>query len=104
MMSACRKRNSGTRMCAMLASDPVSRLSTQMTRWPRESSSSHRCEPRNPAPPVIRQVVIAPAGYRALPRPGRLEGLLADVELDQVVATVLADGEAFLREPLAGHG
>ena len=43
----------------MFLSDPVSRLSTQMTRFPRRSSSSHRCEPRNPAPPVTRQVGIA---------------------------------------------
>ena len=27
-----------------------------MTRWPRRSSSSHRCDPRKPAPPVTRQV------------------------------------------------
>src|SRR5947199_8251704 len=43
-------------MCSMLASVPVSRLSTQMTRWPRRRSSSHRCDPRNPAPPVTRLV------------------------------------------------
>src|ERR1700734_156116 len=45
-------------MWAMFASDPVSRLSTQITRLPRASSSSHRCEPRKPAPPVTRQVDI----------------------------------------------
>ncbi len=48
----------------MFASEPVSRLSTQITRFPRASSSSHRCEPRNPAPPVTKQVDIA-AGYPA---------------------------------------
>src|ERR671917_1621637 len=57
-MSSCRNSNSGTRMCAMFVSDPVSRLSTQMTRRPRRSNSSHRCEPRNPAPPVTRQVAM----------------------------------------------
>ena len=46
-------------MCSMFASEPVSRLSTQITRLPRASSSSHRCEPRKPAPPVTRQVAIA---------------------------------------------
>src|SRR5919197_5820513 len=56
MMSTCTKRNSGARMCSMLAREPVSRLSTQMTRWPRRKSSSHRWEPRKPAPPVTRQV------------------------------------------------
>src|ERR1019366_9208443 len=66
MMSTptCRKR-SGSRRCSMLASEPVSRLSTQMTRFPRASSSSHRCEPRNPAPPVTRQV----ATLRRIPEP-----------------------------------
>src|SRR6478752_6181773 len=60
MMSTptCMKR-SGSRMCSMLASDPVSRLSTQITRLPRASSSSQRWEPRKPAPPVTRQVAIA---------------------------------------------
>src|SRR4051794_1747912 len=61
-MSLCRNRNSGTRMCAMFLSDPVSRLSTQMTRWPRRRSSSHRCDPRNPAPPVTRQVAMNAQG------------------------------------------
>src|SRR3954452_11206325 len=55
-MSAWTNTKSGDRMCSMLRSDPVSRLSTQMTRWPRRRSSSHRCEPKNPAPPVTRQV------------------------------------------------
>ena len=30
----------------------------QITRWPSASSCSHRCEPRNPAPPVTTQVLI----------------------------------------------
>src|SRR5579859_1106153 len=66
MMSTlrCRKR-SRSRMCSMLASDPVSRLSTQMTRLERASSSSQRCEPRNPAPPVTRQVATHPEDTRA---------------------------------------
>ena len=42
----------------MFASDPVSRLSTQMTRWPFPSSASQRWEPRNPAPPVTTDVGI----------------------------------------------
>ena len=42
----------------MLASEPVSKLSTQMTRLPRASSSSQRWDPRKPAPPVTRQVAI----------------------------------------------
>src|SRR5665213_2705840 len=57
MMSTPRcTMRSGSRMCSMLASEPVSKLSTQITRLPRAKSSSHRCDPRNPAPPVTRQV------------------------------------------------
>src|SRR3954453_21093976 len=58
MMSRLRCVNSGARMCSMFASEPVSRLSTQMTRSPRRNSSSHRCDPRKPAPPVTRQVAM----------------------------------------------
>src|ERR1039458_3415330 len=50
---------SGARMCSMCASEPVSKLSAQITRCPRASSSSHRCEPRKPAPPVTRHVDMA---------------------------------------------
>src|SRR5262245_28369978 len=59
MMSTCTKRSSDRRMCSMFASEPVSRLSTQMTRCPRRRSSSHKWEPRKPAPPVTRQVGMA---------------------------------------------
>src|SRR5947209_3237391 len=59
MMSRFRWTNSGVRMCSMFLSVPVSRLSTQITRWPRCSSSSQRCEPRKPAPPVTRLVGMA---------------------------------------------
>src|SRR4051812_1070115 len=58
MMSTLRCVNSGPRMCSMFASEPVSRLSTQITRCPRASSSSHRCDPRKPAPPVTTQVAM----------------------------------------------
>src|SRR6185295_15071643 len=55
-------------MCSMLFSDPVSRLSTQMTRWPRRRSSSHRWDPKNPAPPVTRQVGMSVKGTLHRPR------------------------------------
>src|SRR3954452_19100857 len=71
-MSAWTNMKSGDRMCSMLRSDPVSRLSTQMTRWPRRRSSSHRCEPKNPAPPVTRQVDMSRLDY------GSRAGDLAD--------------------------
>src|SRR5919108_915337 len=104
MMSACMCTNSGTRMWAILARDPVSKLSTQITRWPRRSSSSHRCDPRNPAPPVTRQVAMSRAGYRGLPGSCCLERLLADVQLEDVVAVRLARREALLHQALADHG
>src|SRR5688500_11920431 len=85
----------------MLARDPVSKLSTQITRWPRLSSSSHRCDPRNPAPPVTRQVAMSAAGYRQLTGPRGLERLLADPEVDEVVALGLPDRQALVRQPLA---
>src|SRR5579884_3579485 len=67
MMSRLMWTKSLSRMCSMLASVPVSRLSTQMTRWPRRRSSSHRCEPRKPAPPVTRLVGMA----RSLAQPAQ---------------------------------
>src|SRR5450755_3786281 len=57
-MSTLSAMNAGSRMCAMFSSVPVSRLSTQITRLPCASSASQRCDPRNPAPPVTRQVAI----------------------------------------------
>src|SRR5271168_1628927 len=80
MMSTPRCMNrSGSRMCSMLASDPVSKLSAQITRLPRASSSSQRWEPKKPAPPVTRQVDTGTGEYppRALSA-GRLR-LLARV-------------------------
>src|ERR1035437_1246033 len=56
MMSRLSRTKSLERMCSMLLSEPVSRLSTQITRWPRRSSSSQRCDPTNPAPPVTTLV------------------------------------------------
>src|SRR5207344_601733 len=44
---------------SMFASEPVSRLSRQRTRWPSPRRASHRCEPRNPAPPVTTDVGMA---------------------------------------------
>src|SRR3954454_22650921 len=104
MTSWWRWTNSGTRMCAMLAREPVSKLSTQITRWPRRSSSSQRCDPRNPAPPVTTQVAMSAAGYRQLPGAGGLERLLADAQLDQVMAIRALGRQAFLRQALADHG
>src|SRR5258708_4932171 len=38
----------------MLSVFPVSRLSIAMTEWPSAKKRSARCDPKNPAPPVIR--------------------------------------------------
>ena len=50
----------------MFSSEPVSRLSTQMTRCPCASRKSQRWDPRKPAPPVTTEVgtrgsYVAPA-------------------------------------------
>ena len=52
-------------MCSMFWSEPVSRLSRQITRWPLASRWSHRCEPRKPAPPVTMQVLMGAAEHSA---------------------------------------
>ena len=44
----------------MFSSDPVSRLSTQMTWCPCSTRWSQRCDPRKPAPPVTTEVGIPP--------------------------------------------
>ena len=59
-MSRFRWTNSVGRGCARCCQRSRSRgCRRRSPRWPRESSSSHRCEPRNPAPPVTRLVGIA---------------------------------------------
>src|SRR4029079_6131048 len=57
VMSTLRKSNLSSRMWSMFCSDPVSRLSMQITLCPCPSRCSQRWEPRNPAPPVTTQVL-----------------------------------------------
>src|SRR5688500_10748768 len=47
------KVKSRLRRCAMLPMSPVSRLSMPITAYPRSSRASARCEPMNPAAPVM---------------------------------------------------
>ncbi len=63
VMSTFSKMKFSSRIWLMLSSEPVSRLSRQITRWPRPSRASLRWEPRKPAPPVTTQVLIAARGY-----------------------------------------
>ena len=65
-------RRRGCARCSRAS--PVSRLSMQITRCPRPSRCSQRCEPRNPAPPVTTQVVIGRASIAADPRGRRQAG------------------------------
>ena len=58
IMSWFTNTKSAPSMCSMFFSEPVSRLSTQITRRPCSRRYSHRCEPRNPAPPVTTVVFI----------------------------------------------
>src|SRR5918995_7019793 len=44
---------SRSRRCAMFARSPVRRLSMPITEKPRSSSVSERCDPMNPAAPVM---------------------------------------------------
>src|SRR4051812_6834289 len=53
---------------AMFSLLPVNRLSTHSTSWPACSSSSQRCEPRNPAPPVTRTFFMAAAMQEPRPK------------------------------------
>src|SRR5262249_58697903 len=62
-MSWFEKTKFSSSMCSRFSSEPVSRLSMQSTRWPLPSRCSHRCEPRNPAPPVTTLVIMAGRGY-----------------------------------------
>src|SRR5262245_30854906 len=55
------------RRWAMLAVDPVSRLSMQMTSWPWPSRNSERCEPMKPAPPVTRMRTGSARDHGAAP-------------------------------------
>src|SRR5215217_6563454 len=109
-MSSLRNSNSGVRMCSMFFSEPVSRLSTQMTWCPRRRSSSHRCDPRKPAPPVTRQVPIAlrlsvvHRIRRELPRARGLQLLLRDLRGDDDEAVLAALGEAADDQPLRDDG
>src|SRR4051812_4748916 len=82
-MSVWTHWNSGPRRCSMFLSEPVSRLSTQTTRLPAPSRCSHRCEPRNPAPPVTRQVAIGLGAYRPGASVGDREMGLQPGELEQ---------------------
>src|SRR5215217_6464963 len=109
-MSSLRNSNSGVRMCSMFFSEPVSRLSTQMTWCPRRSSSSHRCDPRKPAPPVTRQVPMrvrlygARQRWRALPCAGGLQLLLRRLGRDHDEAVLATLGEATDDQALRDHG
>ena len=49
-------RNPPFRMCSMFASDPVSRLSTQMTSLPALEQVVAQVRAEKPAPPVTREV------------------------------------------------
>src|SRR5262245_46819131 len=48
--------------CAMLDVEPVRRLSIPMTEYPRSRSVSERCEPMNPAAPVMTTLGIRSVG------------------------------------------
>src|SRR6185437_12401390 len=71
--SAMSCTSSRKRGCAINSSrlprSPVVRLSMQSTEWPRRNRHSHRCEPRNPAPPAttIGEAPIEPTAMPPFP-------------------------------------
>src|SRR5665811_216748 len=68
VMSTWRNSKASSRMCSMFCSEPVSRLSMQITRCPLPSRCSQRWEPRKPAPPVMTQVAMGGGSYRGAVR------------------------------------
>src|SRR5262245_1247976 len=50
--------------CAIFSFDPVKKLSTQSTSQRSLSRRSHRCEPKNPAPPVTSIFFMSPQSFR----------------------------------------
>src|SRR6266545_5035948 len=63
----------------MFWSDPVSRLSMQITRSPTSSRYSQRCEPTNPAPPVTTEVRTTLYLASPLPAPQRAIRLVGPI-------------------------
>src|SRR6185503_1015857 len=88
-----RKVNLGLLMCSRFWSEPVSRLSTQITWWSLASRWSHRWEPRNPAPPVTMQVLTA--GLSIAPPAQRLAGWL---RLAPLLARASGSPSGFIQE------
>ena len=71
-----RLKRSWPSRCATLSFEPVERSSRQTTVSPRSSSRSHRCDPRNPAPPATTTRLTGARSPRsgspcAAPRRGR---------------------------------
>src|SRR5439155_12291554 len=64
--STIRWKSRRSRRCATFRSEPVERSSRTKTSQPCSSSSSDRCEPMKPAPPVIRTLFCASALTRTI--------------------------------------
>ncbi len=81
-----------SRRCSTFASDPVERSSSAQTSQPSSRSSSERCEPMKPAPPVTRafapltrgrtrtRAAVSETGRSCSPRPVRYHGHTFDTE------------------------
>src|SRR3954469_24833825 len=105
---------------AMFSLLPVNRLSTHSTSWPACSSSSQRCEPRNPAPPVTRTFFMGAAmqeprpAARLCPLPdakpelqrdrGAVAGMRCEDHIGAEVAVFGAQGGENDRKPVAVVG
>src|SRR5688572_12556986 len=82
---------SRSRRWAMLAIAPVRRLSMATTESPRSSSTSHRCEPMNPAAPVttIRAIALLDGGTALEQTPDEGQPHDLDVERHRPVLDVV---------------
>src|SRR2546426_6782644 len=85
----------------MFGSDPVDRSSRAKTSHPSASRSSARCEPMNPAPPVMSALGVFVSGVlncRSLASSGSGEGL-GDVLRARIEAQPSMELAASLRLP-----
>src|SRR3954470_23566113 len=74
---------------AMLSTLPVSRLSTPTTVHPRSSSVSERCDPMNPAAPVMTALGMSESEGVAMEAPHEREPHDLEVEADRPVLDVV---------------
>src|SRR5476649_937355 len=89
------KRGSCAR-CAMFSRCPVTKLSSPTTEWPAAINRSVRCDPRNPAAPVISTFMAASLA----PPPERAIGEAERLHLRRIVEIAAVDQHRLLERRL----